>query len=206
MTKLFNTHLKDLDIKFETRPGVFSSHGLDSGTELLLENLEVRDETLIADLGCGTGVIGILAAKLNYHGHVHLLDDHLRAINLAKENLELNDLRNAEVYLSDLFSSVPNRTYHQIISNPPASLGNEFLEELISESFNHLKPQGFLWLVVTKNIKPAIERMLKNSFKSYIIVAQGKEHVVIKTQRKGDKSQVMSDKVKKNLVTCVLLP
>lgn len=185
MTRLFNTHLKDFDLKFATKPGVFSSHGLDSGTQLLLGNLEVLDHTLIADLGCGAGVIGVLAAKLNYHGHVHLLDDHLRAINLAKENVELNNLKNAEVYLSDLFSEVRSRTYHQIISNPPAQMGNEFLEELIQESFSHLKPQGFLWLVVTRNIKPVIERMLNKIFNSYIIIAQGREHVVIKAQRKN---------------------
>jgi len=92
-------------------------------------------------------------------------------------------LKNVEVYLSDLFSAVSDRTYHQIFCNPPQSLGNEFLKEIITESFNHLKPKGVLRLVIKKNVKSFIERILKDVFPKHQIVALGKEHVVIKAER-----------------------
>lgn len=172
--------IKGFDIKFETKPGVFSEKGLDNGTRLLIDNLEVKESSLVADLGSGIGVIGLVIAKLNPRIHVHLLDDHLRSVELAKKNLELNSLQNAEVYLSDLFSAVSDRTYHQIITNPPQSLGNAFLKEIIMESFNHLKPGGTLWLVVKRNVRSFIERVLKEIFPKYEVVAFGREHVVMK--------------------------
>lgn len=175
--------LRGFDIKFKTKPGVFSRQGLDNGTKLLIDNLEVTDGSLIADLGSGTGIIGFICANLNPNGHVHLLDDHLRSIELAKENAVLNGLRNVEVYLSDLFSAVFDRTYHQIFSNPPQQLGNEFLGELIQESHKHLKEQGVLWLVVKNNLKTVIERMLKAAFGNCTVVVSNKTYTVIKSNK-----------------------
>lgn len=183
MKNLFDESLRGVSIKLVSRPGVFSPKGVDDGTKLLVNNLEFSGKTLVADLGSGSGVLGIFLAKLNPQGHIHLLDDHLRAVGLSKENVELNDLRNVEVYLSDLFSAVADRTYNQIFSNPPQQLGNEFLEEVIIESFKHLKPGGELWLVVKKNIKPVIERFMGGVFPRNEVVAHGREHVVIKGVR-----------------------
>lgn len=197
MDKTLHTeNIKGKEIKFYTQPGVFSRHGLDSGTKLLMENLTVKDYTVIADLGAGSGALGIFLAKLNPSGHVHLLDDHLRSFQLAQENIELNRFKNGECFLSDLFSAVGERTYHQIFSNPPAQLGNEFLEEIVLESFKHLKPQGELWVVVPKNLKPLIVRLFEKIFSNSKMVAQGREHVVIKGQKLEVKSQKYNLKTK----------
>lgn len=177
---LISENLRGFEIKFMTAPGVFSRRGLDGGTRLLIDHLEVKDSTQIADLGCGTGAIGFVCSLLNPHGHVHLLDDHLRSVELAKKNAELNNFPNVEVYLSDLFSAVEERSYHQIMCNPPQSMGNEFLEELIRECALHLKPGASLWIVIKKNIRSVIERYLEKSALKYQILAQGREHVVIK--------------------------
>lgn len=179
MDNLITEKLKGFEIKFKTKPGVFSKAGIDSGTRLLINNMEVSDETLICDLGSGTGVVGFVAAKLNPKGHVHLLDSDIRATELAEENVQLNKFRNVEVYLSDLFSAVEERTYHQIYSNPPQQMGNQFLEELVNECHKHLKTGGVLLLVVKKNVKPFIERTLDKVFSNSRVVAQGREHVVM---------------------------
>lgn len=184
MNPIISENLRGFEIKFKTKPGVLSEKGLDKGTKLLIENLQVEDNTLVADLGSGSGVVGFVLAKLNSRGHVHFLDDHLRAVSLAQENLELNDLKNVEIYLSDLFSAVPNRTYHQIFSNPPQQLGNNFLEELIVESYKHLKSEGLLWLVVKQNLKTVIEKMLRKTFGTFEIIAQNKQYIILKGLKK----------------------
>lgn len=184
MDNIIVDNLKGFEIKLATRPGVFSWRGADNGTRLLIENMQVKDGSLIADLCSGIGILGIVCAKLNYSGHVHLLEDHLRSKELAEENIELNDVgRNAEVYLSDLFSAVPGRTYHQIYSNPPAQMGNDFLEEVVTSSLVHLKPQGELWFVVPKNLKSVISRLFEKYFGGFTMVAQGREHVVLKAKK-----------------------
>ncbi|MDD2822668.1 MAG: methyltransferase [Candidatus Daviesbacteria bacterium] len=183
MNKLNTINLKGFDIQFQTQPGVFSKAGLDDGTRLLIDNLEIEDGSLLADLGSGTGILGITCALLNPHGHVHLLDDHVRSAKLTKQNIEINKLRNAEGYLSDLFSEVDNRTYHQIFSNPPAQMGNDFLEEVTTQSFKHLKENGILWFVVPHHLKNVIEKLFQNVFGNCTIVAHGKEHIVLKAKK-----------------------
>lgn len=185
-------NIRGFNIKFKTKPGVFAKHGLDDGSRLLLKNLKVDNNTLIADLGCGTGIVGFVCAKLNPEGHIHLLDDHLRSVNLAKESLELNNLNNVEIYLSDLFSAVLDRTYHLIVSNPPQQMGNEFLEEVIKESYNHLKSKGKLVLVIKNNFKKVIERILEQYFSKYEVLATSREHLVVEAI-KTDKLIVPSE-------------
>lgn len=183
MDNVITENIRGFEIKFKTKPGVFSRKGLDQGTKLLAENLEVKDETVIADLGCGTGIMGFVAAKLNPRGHVHLLDVNLRTVELAQENADLNKLENVEVFLSDLFKTVKDRSYHLIVSNPAQHSGNEFLEESAKECFKHLKADGQVYWVVQIHVKPVIERLFNKVFKNCTIVAKGKGHVVLKAQK-----------------------
>lgn len=183
MDNIITENIKGFEIKLKLLPGVFSPRGLDNGTKLLIDNLEVRDGTVVADLGAGVGVLGLVITKLNRTCHVHLLEDHLRSYELARDNLELNNSRNVEVFLSNLFSAVPERTYNQIFSNPPAQMGNDFLEEVVAESFKHLKPEGYLWLVVPSHLKEVIERLFQKYFGNCKIMAHGKEHVVLKAKK-----------------------
>jgi 16S rRNA (guanine1207-N2)-methyltransferase len=160
-----------------------SKKGLDSGSRLLIENLKIEGGGLIADVGTGTGVIGIAAARLHPEVHVHLLDVNLRIVNLARENVELNRLKNAEVFLSDNFSAVDERTYNQILSNPAQHLGNEFLEELAADCLKHLKSGGSTTWVVQKHVKPYIERLFKSVFGNCEVVAHGGGHVLMKARK-----------------------
>src|SRR4051812_27447070 len=79
--------VRGVEQQFRTRPGVFSAKGLDDGTRLLIERVDLTGATLVADLGCGAGPIGIAAARLAPGVHVHLLDEHLRAVDVARDNV-----------------------------------------------------------------------------------------------------------------------
>lgn len=174
-TDLHEVTIKGVTLKFKTKPGVFAKHGLDDGTKLLLENLDIKESINIADLGSGAGVVGFFVAKSKPSAKVDLLDDHLRSVELAKENARLNDIDNIEVHLSDLFSALPDTTYDLIITNPPQQLGNQFLAELTERSLQHLKPGGRLVLVIKNNLKNVFKRLLNNPQ----VVARGREHLVL---------------------------
>lgn len=172
--------MRGLELRFRTRPGVFSARGLDEGARLLIEHVDLAGASSIADLGCGAGTIGIAAAALAPRAHVHLLDEHLRAVDVARDNVRLNGVRNAEVFLSDLFSAVGGRSYSHVLSNAPARLGNEFVEELVHAGLAHLAPGGSLWLVVVSNVRPVFERVLASAGADRSIVARGRQHVVLR--------------------------
>src|SRR5436190_21511789 len=82
---------------FQTDSGAFSREGLARGTELLLEAIEVGPCVSIPDLGCGYGVIGIVASHISQGGHVILTAVDGRAAALARENLLAKGTRSAEV-------------------------------------------------------------------------------------------------------------
>lgn len=184
MDNVLTEKIKGVELSFKTRPGVFSKGGLDLGSKLLMENVNLpSDKRLIADLGCGSGIIGLFAAKLAPATHVHLLDVNLRFIELARENAELNNLSNVEVYLSDQFSAVESRTYQLILSNPAQHLGNQFLEETASECFKHLKIEGEVYWVIQKHMKSFIVRLFEKYFQNATIVVASGDYIVVSAQK-----------------------
>ena len=71
------------------------------------------------DLGCGYGVVGILAGKLAGRENVVLCDISECAVQQAKINAELNRLSGLDIRLSDGFQHAPEDNFTLILSNPP---------------------------------------------------------------------------------------
>ncbi|MBI2595207.1 class I SAM-dependent methyltransferase [Candidatus Daviesbacteria bacterium] len=182
---LVTANLRGFEIKFRTKPGVFSKHGLDLGSRLLIEMMEINNGSSVADLGCGTGIIGFVAAKLNTKGVTHLFDVNLRVINLAKENAKLNKLENIKVCLSDNFSAEAHRKYDLILSNPAQHLGNEYLEEATKACVDHLKENGHVYWVIQSRMKPFVKRLFEKYFSSHEIIANKEGYVVLKATKYG---------------------
>lgn len=68
----------------------------------LLEGLEIKGKKVI-DVGCGSGILGISAAILGAE-NVFCCDIDQEAVALAKENAEINHVRNITIKQGDLLS------------------------------------------------------------------------------------------------------
>jgi len=134
-------------LTFAVDTGIFASHGLDPGTALLIENLTLHRTDRVLDLGCGWGAVGVAAAKSARDGHVVLTDVNRRAARLARENLERNNVRNAEVRVGSLFAPVTGETFDVIATNPPFRAGRPLVLRILLEAPEHLAPDGRLVLV-----------------------------------------------------------
>jgi methylase of polypeptide subunit release factors len=78
----------------------------------------VKHAGRVVDLGCGTGVGGIvLARSREIQEHLLLSDVNERALDLARVNVELNGVR-AHVLRSDVMSEVDG-SVDLVIANPP---------------------------------------------------------------------------------------
>lgn len=87
----------------------------------------------VLDLCTGSGCIGIAAAVHLPHVTVDLVDISAAALVVARTNIENHGLRErVEAIESDLFSSLGERRYDVIVSNPPY-VGAEELESLPDE-------------------------------------------------------------------------
>ena len=166
-------------LRLATQPGVFAAHGLDPGTALLIETMRVSPTARVLDLGCGSGAIGIVAAKLAGRGSAVLVDCDIRATRLAQRNLELNSVTNAEVVLGDGVHDLPSRSrFDVVVSNPPTHSGREVLSGLVHGAYHVLRPRGALYMVF--NRLPSLSRDIESVFGNAAVVARSKGYVVVR--------------------------
>ncbi|WP_040953134.1 class I SAM-dependent methyltransferase [Gorillibacterium massiliense] len=135
---------------FLTDAGVFSKGGVDFGSRLLIETMEVRENDRVLDVGCGYGPIGLTAATLALHGAVTMVDINERAVELAKSNAQKNGIANVSIITSDLFEAVQEQEFDCILTNPPIRAGKETVHRIFEEAYQHLALGGSLWVVIQK--------------------------------------------------------
>ena len=82
-----NARVKDTEFIFYTDNGVFNKKGLDYGTRVLLENVDLSNKLSFLDVGCGCGPIGIYISKQNQNYTVDMIDVNEKAVNLVKKSL-----------------------------------------------------------------------------------------------------------------------
>lgn len=165
---IFQTQLCGNQLKFHSTWGIFSPKEIDEGTRMLLEQIEVKPDDNILDLGCGYGPIGVALGKIATHGETHMVDKDFIAIEYAKKNATANGLKNCHVYLSNGLSHVPeNVQFDLIVSNLPAKTGKELYEIMLDDCLRHLKPDGKLYVVTIAGLREYIKRTFKEKFGNY---------------------------------------
>ena len=148
---LIRTRLQGINFEFETSSGVFSHKRVDSGTRLLIESMALPETGRVLDLGCGIGVIGIVAARLNHALEVWMTDINSRAISLTEANTRRNGVK-ATVRQGTLYEPVVGIKFDLILTNPPMSAGiNAVVRPIIEGAPEHLSGGGAFQLVVQSN-------------------------------------------------------
>ena len=113
------------------------------------------------DLGCGSGVLAILAAE--HARHVVGVDVNERALALARLNALLNDCPNVEWRRGDWLHAVEGETFDLIVCNPPYLIspdstftfrdsglpGDAFCERLVEEVPAYLTEGGLGHVLVS---------------------------------------------------------
>ncbi|MBO8172740.1 MAG: class I SAM-dependent methyltransferase [Bacillaceae bacterium] len=172
---------------FLTDSGVFSKDRVDFGSVTLIECMDIPRDADVLDVGCGYGPIGITAATLADRGQVLLVDVNERAVELATENIRLNQIANAKAMVSDLFSAVPEgRTFDRILTNPPIRAGKKVVHRIFEEAVQYLKPGGQLWVVIQKKQgAPSAYEKLKVCFDDVEEVTKNKGYRVFKAVKRS---------------------
>lgn len=141
------TELRGFSLRLATEAGIFSRDRVDRGTRLLVKHIDVKPGDQVLDLGCGCGVVGIVAALLAPRGRVVLVDINSRAVEVARQNLAANHIENAEVLHGDGFAPVRGRSFDLIALNPPMRAGLATVHRLTAQARDHLAPGGRFYLV-----------------------------------------------------------
>lgn len=109
-------------------------------TESSVQSENMLKGMQVLDMGTGTGILAILAAKLGALRPVHAIDIDATAVNSAKENLWKNRLHRAVVALYGDASLIQANKYNIILAN----INRNILLEDLSTYARGLKPGGLL--------------------------------------------------------------
>ncbi len=153
-------------LRLTTRPNVYEPR---EDSFLLAQTAQEHARGLVLDLGCGSGIAGIAAAKNPSMAQVVSADVSIEAIELAKANAQANGTLAKTIFVrSNLFSALPQR-FDTILFNPPylprekesqtkiapplrnalegGETGRAVLDRFLSQAKAHLTPNGQLFLI-----------------------------------------------------------
>jgi len=151
---------------------------------MLKEDLDGKE---ILDIGTGSGCIAISLAKNLPNVKVSALDISKDALEVARENAELNNV-NIEFIHADIFEYQSDKKYDVIVSNPPYVLESEkmlmkqnvlnyepeialfvddinalkYYESIIKFSLNNLNSQGQIFFETNENYKDELNKLAQN--------------------------------------------
>jgi 16S rRNA (guanine1207-N2)-methyltransferase len=147
---MFTCSIKDVEMKFETSPKLFSPNAIDAGTLAMLSVAEFHDDDKVLDLGCGYGVVGVLAAKLIGADRVTMSDSSPVAVEYAAKNANLNEVPGVRAVISNGFMDIGDKDYSLILSNPPYHTDFSVAKAFIEKGFNRLKLGGRMMMVTKR--------------------------------------------------------
>ncbi len=143
--------IKDVDMAFETTPSIFSPNSIDNGTLAMLSVVDFLPSDKVLDLGCGYGVVGILAGKLIGEENVIMCDVSEQAVEYAAINSRINKVPNIRILLSDGYKNIADKEFTLILSNPPYHADFSVPKHFIETGFQKLVVGGKL-IMVTKRL------------------------------------------------------
>ena len=172
--------------------GVFSREKLDIGTRLLLENLPVENESgeqykTIIDLGCGNGVVGLLAAIKNPAAKLIFTDQSYMAVDSAISNFVavFEETRDAEFLQTDCLQGVEANSVSLILCNPPFhqdnAINDDVAWQMFTESKSALHEKGELWVIGNRHL--GYHAKLKHLFGQCDVVASNKKFTLLKANK-----------------------
>ena len=136
-------------LELETDPALFSPAHADRGTLAMLSCAQFTPGMKVLDLGCGCGLVGILAARCCGGENVIMSDIDPLAVQIARRNALRNGAEGVRAVVSDGFSAIGEAGFDLILSNPPYQSDFSVAKRFIEKGFNRLKVGGRM-LMVTK--------------------------------------------------------
>ena len=139
--------------------------------------MEIKEDSVIIDAGCGSGSVSIEAAGLAFRGKVYSIDKNKQKIENLKRNIKKFGRNNIEPILGELPDAIKSRLNLKLKGVNPDSVfigggGAENIGGILKESLNILKENGVIVVnAVTVETLYAVINFIKNTGLKYEMVS-----------------------------------
>ncbi len=201
---MISANIKNIPLVFKSDEMIFSPKSVDAGTLAMLSVIDFSPNDKVLDLGCGYGVVGILASKLIGGENVTMCDISETAVQYSKINAELNQIKNVDIKVSDGYENIVDSDFTLILSNPPYHTDFSVAKEFIEGGYKRLAIGGRM-AMVTKRLE-----WYKNKFASvfggvkvheidgyYVFIAEKRSK---KPNKPSDNRKKLSKKLERKLM------
>ena len=180
----------DRSYRISNHAGLFSRDRLDPGSRLLLEHMPVDERyRRIVDLGCGNGVIGLIAAAFNPSAGLLFRDESYMAVASARDNFRaaFGAERIADFVVGDCLQGVDDDSRDLVLVNPPFhqqhSRGDSIAWQMFKDARRVLVEGGELYVVGNRHL--GYHAKLKKLFGNCDNVAANSKFVLLRACRRG---------------------
>lgn len=182
--------LENTDYLISNHANVFSRDSLDIGTRFFLQHLPSRQDACdIIDLGCGNGVVGLIAAERCPAATVCFVDESFMAVASARDNFQraFGERREAIFHVGDGLMDIDANSADLILCNPPFhqqnTVGDQIAVSLFKQSKRVLRKDGELWVIGNRHLD--YHSYLDRLFGAHSIVAANPKFVIVKVVSAG---------------------
>jgi 16S rRNA (guanine1207-N2)-methyltransferase len=180
----------ELGLEIRAYGGTFAGPSVDLGTRFLLSFADSfpPETRRVVDLGCGTGLLAVSAARRLPAAAVLALDTSRAAVQSAAATARANGVADrVEVRRTHLMTGVPDRSVDLILCNPPFHRGNSrdsaVAFEMLAEAARTLQAGGELWTVFNSHL-PYL-RTLRRLIGQTTVLGQNSGYTVTRSVQSG---------------------
>lgn len=178
--------LEGMNYTIVNHANVFSRDSLDIGTRFFIEHIgRFPNAETIIDLGCGNGIVGLLAAERNPNAVVHFVDESFMAIASARESFKraFGDSRLANFSVGDCLSDFTTESADVILCNPPFhqqnAVGDMIAAKMFRQAREVIKRGGELRVIGNRHLGYHLE--LKKLFGNVSVIAANRKFVILQS-------------------------
>lgn len=178
--------LENPDYPIINHSNVFSRGSLDIGARFFLSHLPRQKKGRMVDLGCGNGVLGLVALAQNPESEMIFVDESFMAIESARENVMNNrseDISRCKFLANHSLTNFDAKSVDTILCNPPfhqlQTITDEIAWQMFKDAKRCLTKGGELWIVGNRHLN--YHHKLKRLFGGAECVASNSKFVILRS-------------------------